>query len=172
MADDAAPGARGGRGHRAASRQVPGGRGFAERTRGRPGTRKRQLRHDCMGMRNNRPCRLPARIASIEFNFRVEFKLSSNVCGACPDPGPSVYARCLGRPRMLSGRPRRRPTLRRVPPRASPSLSYWHDYQREYKTKGLPSDAMGGPFPQSFEFRCAGGLLVIDGPIDTEWYEF
>ena len=126
----------------------------------------------CMGMRNNRPCRLPALIASIEFIFRVEFKLSSNICGACPDPGPSVYARCLGRPRMLSGRPRRRSALRRVTPRASPSLSYWHNYQREYKTKGLPSDAMGGPFPQSTEFRCAGGLLVLDGPVDTEWHEF
>lgn len=108
----------------------------------------------------------------IEFIFRVEFKLSSNIFGAGPARGSPVYAFCLARSGTLAGSPRRRSALRPVPPRIGRFPLNQHDYQRIYKTKGLPSDATGGPFSRFSEFQNASGLLVIGGPFDARWYEF
>lgn len=56
--------------------------------------RQHQLREDCMRPRNNRPYRLPARFASFEFIFPVEFKFSSNMRGAQLESLLFNYACC------------------------------------------------------------------------------
>lgn len=170
--DDDARGEGLGRGRRGASRQVPGGRGFTERTRKRawPGCVSSEF--DCMGAGNNRLYYLPARIARFEFIFLIEFKLSSTCRAGAPVRGPLGYARCPTRPGALPWRPRRRTASRPVPPCIVSFSSDLALYQRIYRTKGPPSRLMEGPSPRFSEFRCAGGLLVTGGRNDTEWYEF
>lgn len=170
--DDDARGKRLGRGRRGASRQVPGCRGFTERTRERawPGCVSSEF--DYMGAGNNRLFYLPARIARFEFIFLIEFKLSSTCRAGAPVRGPLGYARCPARPKALPGRPRRCVASRPVPPRIVLFSSDLVVYQRIYRTKDLLSRLTEGPFPRFSEFRCAGGLLAIGGRNDTEWYEF
>lgn len=124
-----------------------------------------------MRPRNNRPYRLPARFASFEFIFPVEFKFSSNMRGAQLESLLFNYACCPISP------PGRTQGIRLVPRRCYPCLrisrrfSRTAFYQHISKVKGLLSDWTGGPSQRSSEFRSADGLLTTGGRDDTELHE-
>lgn len=130
-----------------------------------------------MRPRNNRPYRLPARFASFEFIFPVEFKFSSNMRRAQLESLLFNYVCCPISPRAHARHPPRHPALLSMSPHITPFLqngilpAYISFYQRISKAKGLPSDWMVGPSQRSSEFRSADGLLTTDGRDDTELHE-
>lgn len=130
-----------------------------------------------MRPRNNRPYRLPARFASFEFIFPVEFKFSSNMRRAQLVSLLFNYVCCPISPRAHARHPPRHPALLSMSPHITPFLqngilpAYISFYQRISKAKGLPSDWTGGPSQRSSEFRSADGLLTTDGRDDTELHE-